>query len=66
MKPPYAFNQSNLPADKYRYRTNWRGKLILQVGCARKLYNDDYFAEDRYEWYWKDATAADITEGKIV
>lgn len=66
MKPAHSWNQNNLPADKYRYRTNWLGKLILQVGYARRIYSDDLYSEDRYEYFWRDATAADITEGKIV
>ena len=41
---------------KYRYRTNWRGKLILQV-----IYLHDAYAPEPYKYRWRDATVEDIT-----
>lgn len=65
--PLYAWNQENLPDPIYRYRTNWIGKLILQVAEARRLYCIDVVRHgNRYEWSWRDATAKDITKGKVV
>lgn len=42
---------------KTRYRTNWRGQIILQV------WDFSLFCAD---YRWRDAKLKDITEGGIV
>jgi hypothetical protein len=44
----------------FRYRTGFWGKLILQV----HVYGWD--EEDGWTWYWRDATAKDITRDQTV
>ena len=40
------------PTGRRRHRTNWRGKLILQVECHIPYFNT---------LYWRDATTEDVT-----
>lgn len=55
-----------------RYRTTWRGKLILQVevtwriqdlATVRPLYKAEWNVEPRYTNFtkWRDATTEDLT-----
>lgn len=44
----------NMP--KYQFRTNWRGKLVLQC----KDYNRDHWGDKYY--YWRDATTEDLKD----
>jgi hypothetical protein len=67
IEPLYSWNQEGLPEPIYRYRTTWRGKLVLQIAEARRLYSAVYEAyTDKYEWQWRDATTQDITNGKVI
>lgn len=47
-----------------RYRTTWRGKLILQVECSCD-HSADLNGSGYYDFwtttYWRDATFADIS-----
>lgn len=46
----------------YRYRTNWRGKLILQIGEFLP-FSSDFIGPDggvRYALVWRDAKLGDI------
>lgn len=46
----------------YRYRTNWRGKIILQIG-ELKPYNFDPQHDIKpggYSRQWRDAKAEDV------
>lgn len=64
--PTYSWNQEGLPENQYRYRTDWRGKLILQVGVATRLYSaqmEEYLS--KYEWQWRDAKVSDLTGGVV-
>jgi hypothetical protein len=42
--------------NNYQFRTNWRGKLILQ----RQWYSRDKWGDKQY--YWTDATVSDLKE----
>lgn len=45
---------------RFRYRTNWRGKLILQVG---ETYTDYLIGGIVIPaLHWRDATTQDLTE----
>ncbi len=41
----------------YQFRTNWRGKLVLQ-------YRDKYYSlrTHGYEYYWRDADTTDLKD----
>lgn len=41
----------------YRFRTNWRGKLILQRRV--KYYNINMYM---WDYYWRDATSKDLQD----
>lgn len=46
-----------------RYRTNWRGKIILQVEYTRFYFHDlngSGYYDEGHTTHWRDATAADI------
>lgn len=43
---------------KYRYRVNWRGKVIMQCLDWRLLDRGDK------EWFWRDATVLDMQKEK--
>lgn len=49
---------------KTRYRTTWRGKVVLQVeeaaGYCHDLNGSGYYDTGTYK-FWRDATLADIT-----
>jgi hypothetical protein len=42
--------------NNYQFRTNWRGKLILQ----RQRYSRDKWGDKQY--YWADATISDLKD----
>lgn len=48
---------------RWRYRTNWHGKLILQVGEMRPYnFNPEYDTKPGgYSIQWRDATVTDLT-----
>lgn len=52
-----------------RYRTNWRGKLILQVEYSqnhtRDLNGSGYF-DDWDTLHWRDAKATDLINDDVV
>lgn len=41
--------------NEWRFRTNWRGKLILQRRVHQTLYAEAYYV-------WRDATAGDLAD----
>jgi len=46
-----------------RYRTNWRGKLILQVEFSRSYCHDlngSGYYDEGTTTHWRDATAEDL------
>lgn len=51
-----------------RYRTNWRGKLILQVEFTRRYCHDlngsGYYDEGETT-HWRDAKAEDIINKEV-
>lgn len=55
----------NIPRpSKWRYRTNWRGKLILQIQPPITATGDITRGEAEQGCRnWRDATMADVTEG---
>lgn len=49
---------------KVRYRTTWRGKLILQV---EESFSRSRYPDDTYEYTaWRDATVSDMVVTTVI
>ncbi|MGZ8887964.1 MAG: hypothetical protein ACXW1D_00230 [Halobacteriota archaeon] len=47
---------------KFRYRTNWRGKLILQIGYEQQLWCSRIGGYEPTVLVWRDAKVEDLTQ----
>jgi hypothetical protein len=64
IKPGVAMRRALEPKPKWRYRTDWRGRLILQIQPSIFTATDITRGEaERGCRNWRDATMADVTEG---